>query len=218
MIEPRQIRAARALLNWSQDDLANASGIARSSIKNIENDITIARRETIHDIQLAFENCGVEFLPNAGVRVKPETITHLAGEDAFLKILEDIAQTLRGTSEAEALFSCVVDSMSPPEVINAYRYIRSQGIKMRSLVKERDTALYGELSEYRCVPEKFFHNSAQIIYHNKIATMILDETTGKDKGAIIVRNPPLAAAQKNLFEFIWEKCPAPIKTEATVRY
>ena len=218
MIEPRQIRAARALLNWSQDDLATASGIARSSIKNIENDITTARKDTIHDIQAALENCGIEFMAGSGVRVKSDFVTHLAGKDTFLKILEDVVQTLRSNIIPEALFSCVVDSMSPPEVIDAYRYMRNQGIKMRSLVKVTDTVLYGNLNEYRCLPEKFFHNNAQIIYHNKIATMILDEATGTDKAAIIIRNAPLAEAQKNLFEFIWSQCPAPTKTTANIKY
>jgi transcriptional regulator with XRE-family HTH domain len=218
MIEPRQIRAARALLNWSQDDLASASGIARSSIKNIENDITIARRDTIHDIQVSLENCGVEFLPGSGVRIKSDFVSHLSGADTFLKILDDVILTLRTANNAEALFSCVVDGISPPEVIESYRYMRSQKIKMRSLIKEDDTALYGDLSEYRCLPKKFFHNSAQIIYHDKIATMLLDEATGSDKGAIIVRNAPLAAAQKNLFEFIWAQCPQPELTTATLKY
>ena len=93
MLEPRQIRAARALLNWSQDDLATASGIARSSIKNIENDITTARKDTIHDIQVALENSGIEFLPGSGVRIKEETVTVLYGEEAYWTLLDDVYHT-----------------------------------------------------------------------------------------------------------------------------
>ncbi|MFX8860266.1 helix-turn-helix transcriptional regulator, partial [Acinetobacter baumannii] len=63
MIDIRQIRAARALLNWSQADLARASSMATSSIKNVESESSSARRETIAQIRDTFTLNGVEFLP-----------------------------------------------------------------------------------------------------------------------------------------------------------
>ena len=47
MIDYRQIRAARALLNWSQADLARASGLATSSVKNIESERGSLKRRTV---------------------------------------------------------------------------------------------------------------------------------------------------------------------------
>ncbi len=46
MLTPAQIRAARALLNLSQDELPAASGLARQSIKNIERGVTDPRLST----------------------------------------------------------------------------------------------------------------------------------------------------------------------------
>jgi transcriptional regulator with XRE-family HTH domain len=83
MIQPRQIRAARALLNWSQQDLAKASGIAISSIKNIENGLTVARRDTLAAIQDAFEQAQIEFLSNSGVRVKSSEVEIYEGPERF---------------------------------------------------------------------------------------------------------------------------------------
>jgi hypothetical protein len=37
MLEPAQIRAARALLGWRQDDLSKASGVGTATIRRIEN-------------------------------------------------------------------------------------------------------------------------------------------------------------------------------------
>jgi transcriptional regulator with XRE-family HTH domain len=71
----RQIRAARSLLGWEQNDLAVRSGVAVSTIRRIEGlkDAPIsANFETIEKIRRAFERAGVEFLgyPCPGVRVR----------------------------------------------------------------------------------------------------------------------------------------------------
>lgn len=62
MITPEQIRAARALLNWSQAQLADASRIASQSIKNIERGITDPRLSTAMAIKTTLEKAGVQFL------------------------------------------------------------------------------------------------------------------------------------------------------------
>jgi transcriptional regulator with XRE-family HTH domain len=72
----RQIKAARALLAWSQSDLARASSVSEPTIKRLEaNDGEIGgRSETAEKIRAALEAAGVEFIPEngggAGVRLK----------------------------------------------------------------------------------------------------------------------------------------------------
>jgi DNA-binding XRE family transcriptional regulator len=62
MLTPAQIRAARALLNWSQVDLAAASGVALQSIKNIETGKTDPRLSTATALCRALETAGIIFL------------------------------------------------------------------------------------------------------------------------------------------------------------
>ncbi len=71
MLTPAQIRAARALLNLSQDDLAEASGLARQSIKNIERGVTDPRLSTAMTIKTTLEKAGVQFLEPSDVAVGP---------------------------------------------------------------------------------------------------------------------------------------------------
>lgn len=66
MLTPAQIRAARALLNWSQADLAAASGVALQSIKNIETGKTDPRLSTATALCRALEAAGVEFIAENG--------------------------------------------------------------------------------------------------------------------------------------------------------
>jgi predicted transcriptional regulator len=72
----RQIKAARALVGWSQDDLAQSSGISAPTVKRLEavdGDIG-GRPETGEALVAALEKAGVEFIAEngggAGVRMK----------------------------------------------------------------------------------------------------------------------------------------------------
>jgi predicted transcriptional regulator len=70
----RQIKAARELLAWSQEEIAKASGVSLPTIKRLEaadGDLG-GRPETSEKIIAALEKAGVEFLDDGqGVRLKP---------------------------------------------------------------------------------------------------------------------------------------------------
>jgi DNA-binding XRE family transcriptional regulator len=76
MLTGSQIRAARALLNWSGEDLAKKIGLARHTIMNLEKSdgVPPSRTQTLLDIKAAFEGAGIEFIGTpengAGVRFK----------------------------------------------------------------------------------------------------------------------------------------------------
>jgi predicted transcriptional regulator len=74
MITPAQIRAARALIEWKQTDLAKAAGVSEMSVKNIERGTTDPRVSTLQAIRTALEAAGVIFIASngdgPGVRLK----------------------------------------------------------------------------------------------------------------------------------------------------
>jgi transcriptional regulator with XRE-family HTH domain len=70
MIEPSQCRAARGLLNWTQDDLAAAAGVGIVTVRNFENEKSVPIRATLDVIQRAFEKAGVEFIDENGGGLK----------------------------------------------------------------------------------------------------------------------------------------------------
>jgi transcriptional regulator with XRE-family HTH domain len=59
-----QIRAARALLGWRQEDLSKASGVGTATIHRIEKseDASTGYVSTVMRIQPAFEDAGVLFI------------------------------------------------------------------------------------------------------------------------------------------------------------
>jgi transcriptional regulator with XRE-family HTH domain len=60
----RQVKAARALLGWSQQDLARASGVSEPTIGRLEaaDGVLGGRGETAEKIRGAFEKAGIEFI------------------------------------------------------------------------------------------------------------------------------------------------------------
>ena len=90
IVIPAQIRAGRALLDWSLDELANAAGVALASVRDLESHKCAADIGTKAAVLRTLENAGIEFLPGTaqngpGVRLlgsrpnlvqKPTTITY----------------------------------------------------------------------------------------------------------------------------------------------
>ena len=63
MLEPAQIRAARGLLGWRQQDLSKASGVGTATIRRIEQSHAMTGyASTLARIQTAFEKAGIEFI------------------------------------------------------------------------------------------------------------------------------------------------------------
>ena len=68
MIELAQIRAARALLGWRQEDLSKASGVGTATVRRIEsaNSGTTSYVSTLSRIQASLEAAGVLFIDDDG--------------------------------------------------------------------------------------------------------------------------------------------------------
>jgi transcriptional regulator with XRE-family HTH domain len=75
-LRPEQCRAARGLLNWSQEQLASFAGISRSTIKDFE-----CHRHTLHQ---ATEAVLVDTLEKGGVQL-------LSGEQGVGVLLRPVS-------------------------------------------------------------------------------------------------------------------------------
>jgi transcriptional regulator with XRE-family HTH domain len=61
-ISASQCRAARSLINWSQDELAKASKVGRATLANFESEKSTPYERTLRDIQSALESAGIKFI------------------------------------------------------------------------------------------------------------------------------------------------------------
>ncbi len=77
MITGMQVRAAKALLNWSGSDLATKAGVGLSTVRRIEacdGLLESASIKVLQSLKHALESAGVEFIGTSddrpGVRLK----------------------------------------------------------------------------------------------------------------------------------------------------
>jgi predicted transcriptional regulator len=76
MISAAQIRAARALLGITAEDLARAAGVGSATIKRFETEagVPASRSGTLKRLKAALESAGIEFMrdpiASAGLRLR----------------------------------------------------------------------------------------------------------------------------------------------------
>lgn len=94
-ITAEQMRAARALIDLNQDQLAAASGLSIETIKRAERDIGKAKPETAAQIVAALESAGVEFMPATSL-TGPGVRLRLGPADPFRAFAQRIAAAQPG--------------------------------------------------------------------------------------------------------------------------
>lgn len=207
MIDYRQIRAARALLNWSQADLARASGLATSSVKNIESERGSARKETLEQVFDAFGENGLEFMPGFGVRLKNHIVTVHDDKRATTALLDDIYTHTQAAADRQV---CIIGldegfSVETDGLLLLRSHIErltKAGIRERILICEGDTRFLNVADSYRWLPRQYFTRNAPIyIYGDRIAI----HSGSLKRRTVILEQKALAVHQRMLFALLWDK-------------
>ena len=197
-LTPDQLRAARALLNISQDELAKRSGVAVTSIRQFELGATTNLQQKTENALLSHLGERLEFIGQRGVALREADHLILDGEDAIAKMFKDINAHLHGQKSAEALFLCGDESsLLSPDFANYCAALRKAGFSYRSVCyKKKATA------PVHVVPETFMPLALQVTYGSSVAQMIAPERI------LLVRSPMLANGLKQTFERLWETTPS----------
>jgi transcriptional regulator with XRE-family HTH domain len=71
----KQCRAARGLLDWTQDKLAERAGVSKRTIVNFERGASMPTRQSMRAIRGAFEAAGIAFINDdePGVKLRAGT-------------------------------------------------------------------------------------------------------------------------------------------------
>ncbi len=81
MLSPEQSRAARAWLDWSQEDLAQRARVALSTVRDFEKGRRVPIKNNLEAIEAVFLNEGIRFLGSSGGK-------HALGLDVRQRITE----------------------------------------------------------------------------------------------------------------------------------
>lgn len=209
MIDGGLIAAGRALAGKNQKDLAQMAQVSLDTLADVEAGRSNPTQKTENKILQALAQCGVEIRDGAVRRIH-DMLRIIEGDDCYLRLLDDVAAS--GADELLVFYGD--DSLSPPAVIERYRALRANGVRMRQLVKEGDQYLMGALHEYRSVPPEFFVNRVGLVYGDNYAFV----HKGGAKRVIINRDAQLAAQQRSQFMLIWSQAKQPKESHATEKF
>ena len=209
-----QIRGARGILDWSQQDLSDRTGISATSIGSIEKGHTTPRAKTLEKIRGAFESNGIEFLGLDGVRQQSNYVQTLSGGDGFSAFLDDVYQTAIkfGTPDkpVEVFLSNVVHEnwikwMGPEKWKNhTDRMTKDKDVMdVRIIVKEGDQNFpASDYSKYKWFPDPLFNDKSFYSYHDKLAFLNFQKD---DVEILIMRQPEFAEGYRTLFKIAWDQ-------------
>lgn len=201
-----QMKAARALLGWTQRDLARISGISLAAIAQIERGAGNPREETLRTLQQSFERSNVEFSDEPGVKVRrePFDVTVWEGHEAMLKCWNDIEQSL--PHGGDLIISCVDDGlwkkMYPQEMLEMYNARTRLGIRTLGLLTHPSKNHSGWASKnYRIVPpEATSPHAPYYVYENKVAIIKMRDPIR----IVLVKSQTIAESFRTQFQYHWD--------------
>lgn len=214
LITAKQIRAARALLGWSQQELADAVNLSKPTIVDAEKTGHQSRPETLSQIIETFENSGLEFM-SGGVRERDDILRVFTGESAYLQLLDYIYVSCANEA-SEVLYYCADEKRTPSDVMNREISMREAGITQRALLKTNDTNIMGDLEEYRWMPDKLWSDSdVKVIFSGHVAYLISWHNETK---VLMIKDKMISDIEKRFFNFVWDISAKPTHSTAKTRY
>lgn len=212
MIVGRQIRAARALLDMSQDDLAEAAGLTPQAIRKIEGGDVQPREGTIADITRVFNERGLEFTENTGVRMKPTGIEVLEGTRGFSEFYDIIyAHVSRYGGELcvsgvdECLFSKYHLTAKDHAVRMADLRKKRNDINMRILIQEGDyNFVASSYATYKWQEKENFSPTPFYVFGDYLA--LISFAHDPSPLVILIKSAAFSEAYRQSFNITWKLC------------
>ncbi len=205
MITIQQLKAARTLLDWTQRQLAERSGLSLASIANFEQGKGKAHGKTQAAIQQAIENEGIEFTPEPGVRLRREKFQFrvLEGDAAVFELWDDMITALASTG-GEVLLSGISETiwLEKYKAELTANLIKQRALKIfsRVLLAQGDHQVLIGPASYRAVPKQVFHQTPYFVYADRFAIL----NWGPPIRIMLVANAGIAQSFRQQFDYNWD--------------
>ena len=208
MLTTNQIRAARAYLNLGQSDIAEAVGVSVANISDIENERTDAKAGTLKAIQAYYEQAGLEFTDDGGVRPRTALLQTYQGKLGFAQFLDEMYDIAKKHGGDYCLWNARPSNWVKWTSKEKYAAHAARMAALGERLKVRITTMEGEknlisssFAEYRWIPKGLFNDQSFYAYGDKLAFL----NFGKDDVTVVVLNSAdFARGFRVLFNTAWE--------------
>lgn len=210
MITIAQIRAARALLGWSQSDLAEYAGLSQTGIARIENGTNKPNSRTIDKIKAAFDHADIEFIEESGVKKRLSEVRIFEGVEGMRQFFNDLYQTAKDVGGDICLFNGMPSRLKEWLGDDWYDMHNKRMLKIKDnysykiIVKRGETNLPAQgYATYKFFPENLFNEKTIYMFGDKV--YFRDRSNEKQIRLIRIEQAEIAKSMKILFDIAWEK-------------
>lgn len=203
-----QIRAARALVGWSQGDLAENAGLSQTGIARIENGTNHPNSTTISKICGAFDRADIEFIGESGVKKRTGEIRTLSGVQGFKDFMDDVYNVAKEQGGEICLYNANPENWNKWLGQDWYEMHseRMQSIKDNYVfsvsVNEGEGQFIGkDFVEYRWFPKEIFNEQSFYSYGNRLAFLNFSDNNVTIN---ILDNKDFAEGFRSLFNIAWK--------------
>jgi transcriptional regulator with XRE-family HTH domain len=206
MLSIQQIRAARALLGWTQKQLAQAAGLSVRALNMIELEQVIPRAETLRQLYEAFSAQQIKFEADHGVKLLKDRleISRLGGVANKEELMEDIITQLRWSG---GLCSYVGPYEEEFVRINRsllnifYKKCWEYRIKEAIISAKGYTRFVARPAFYRWLEPELIGEMAFCVYSDTTALF----TGSKGEQIVILRNKGIASYFLRQHKALWQR-------------
>ena len=204
MLSIEQCRGARGILGWTQQDLADASGLSKTAINNFEKGHSDIKAESLRAIRTAFEMADIEFLEQSGVRKKSENMKIFRGANARHELTLDLKLSISECNEDIKIITAGDSVFNPcggPFINNYAALLKEYNITQRVLAEAVSQIKPFENQDVRGLGEGLLEATPNIyIYANRVAFELADGNM-----VIIIDSADAQNAESKRFEYLWNK-------------
>ncbi len=210
----KQIRAARVLLDWDAEDLAQRVGMSRVSIQNIERGEAIPKQGTIVKLVKAFSEAGVEFTDNEGIRRRPSGIEIFEGKERLDDFYDFLYERLKEHGGDVCLSvgdqnSLIKHRKNPQIHYDRMKELFSNGTIKSFKIMATKSAYFNNpmFAEFKVYPETDISPTAFWAFGNCLA--LISFVHNPSPYIVVLLNTPLADAYRKSFDIAWRNAQSP---------
>lgn len=206
-----QIRAARALIGWNQEALAEHSGLSQTGIARIENGTNRPNSSTVGKIIKAFDAHDIEFLGENGVQKRTNEIKKFKGKSGLIDFMNDVYESAKNGNNKRSFYN-----VKPGNWITVLgeEWWYSHVERMAKCTKKEDTRILvpdgnknfisSDYATYRWFTNKFQLNinRTMYIYDGKLAFVTFTNTSDQVE-ILMLKNKDFANGVEALFDIAW---------------
>lgn len=209
-IQPEQIRAARAMLDWSQQDLADAADVSKDTVKNYELGHNKPNTQTLERIVTALDMAGIAF-SNYGVERKRAEVIVLKGKNGFHKFYDYVYNEVKNAGQKEVCVSNVDERKFmewASDVLDTHsKRMQETGVTFRILIQHGDKYFVAnDYAQYKWLPDSLFLSIPYYVFGDKVALILFQD----EPVVYILPEKEISLAYRKQFEAMWRLSENPI--------